>query len=78
MNWVSIKDKLPENTDDVLICNRDPCGDYHSYAVAYYSTRKRWEVSEDMLAAKNHDGGASIYLNDTVTHWAEIEPPKEK
>jgi len=78
MKWISVKDRLPKNTGHVLVCNYDQWGHYHSYTVAYYSTKKKWVASSDMLEAHNYDGGAGIYLDDVVTHWAEIEPPKEE
>lgn len=61
--WISVKDRLPEDGEDVVVIART--GIPYWYRVAYLK-RRRWM----------RDNGQRIY--DTVTHWMPLpEPPKE-
>ena len=65
--WIDVNDRLPENTGEVLVT--DGRG---SYAVAWLGGDLLWGAAVDMLDASNWDGGCTIELDETVTHWAEI------
>ena len=63
MSWISVKDRLPEDGEDVVVIART--GIPYWYHVAHLK-RGRWM----------RDSGQRIY--DTVTHWMPLpEPPKE-
>lgn len=68
-NWISVKDRLPELGDVVLIAGNGyvHCGVYGS---KYYAN-KWYEVNYDRYGDEEE-----IYYN--VTHWQPLpEPPKE-
>ena len=73
--WISVEERLPEEFENILVCNviSGYVGD--SYAVAYYKHGEFYPIC-DMLRARNYDGDAVIALDDEVTHWMPIEPPR--
>ena len=60
MEWISVKDRLPDNADSVIACMKDnKTGDVY-VGEAYYSIySKEWMLG---------DIQASFY-NYTITHW---------
>lgn len=75
MEWISVKERLPEGTDNVLVCNyREYSGCCDSFTVAYYS-KNGWKPVVDMLEAENHNGRAVIRMDEEVTHWRPLTPP---
>ena len=65
MEWISIKDKLPEYYTDVVVIERN--GDASWYMVAYLAIGGIWALA----------GGRRII--GVVTHWMPLpEPPKEE
>lgn len=70
MDWISVKEKLPENNQRVLAY----CGKTKKYFVGNVMTRQfsdgvRWR----------HEGakGAMYTVTSKVTHWMPLpEPPK--
>ena len=67
--WVSVKDKLPEESGTYLVSDG-----YDSYTVAYFNViNKKWKADNDMLEAYNYDGGASMYIASDVRFWQKIE-----
>lgn len=65
MEWISIKDKLPEYYTDVAVIERN--GDASRYMVAYLCIGGIWAL----------EGGRRII--GVVTHWMHLpEPPKEE
>jgi hypothetical protein len=70
MDWISVKDRLPQVDGPVLIYRKPPSpfettNNSSRFLVAYFLTRKGIFVSSD---------GANGY---DPTHWAIPEPPKE-
>ncbi|MCR9263332.1 MAG: DUF551 domain-containing protein [Flavobacteriaceae bacterium] len=66
MSWISVKDRLPEQTSDVLVCYPLIDG-YIGMASACYDEGKWWDYKGDNVI--------SIYQ---ITHWMELpEPPKQ-
>ena len=62
MNWISVKDRLPSNSADVLVTDGDAC------MVAWYNEDKRHWVLWDL----------GFWHSEDVTHWMPLpEPPKE-
>jgi hypothetical protein len=80
MEWISVKDRLPDNNRDVFICNYEKDSpDYIDYAVGcLHQGSKKWYPCTEMLCASNYDGMATIRIDEKVTYWAEIIPPKEE
>jgi len=76
MDWISVKDRLPDNNNDMLVCNFMD-GTWADYTVAWYGNNG-WSPQCDMLEASNHDGGAHIQLSEEVTHWMPLpDAPQE-
>ena len=64
MDWISTKDRLPENDARVLAYCKDRC---------IHDMKRRWADN-----AWYDKGSAAVYLADFVTHWLPTpEPPKE-
>ena len=64
MEWISVRDRLPENDTRVLAYCKDHC--IHDM---------KWSWVDNAWYDK---GSASVYLEDFVTHWLPMpEPPKE-
>lgn len=64
MEWISVKDKLPEYYTDVAVIVRN--GDASWYMVAYLAVGGIWAL----------EGGRRII--GVVTHWVPLPPmPKE-
>jgi len=79
--WISVEDRLPTTNKEVLVTDGDT-----SYTVGYYSSHG-WCSSNDMLEARNYDGGwleagnydggCVIDLCETITHWMPLPPLPE-
>ena len=71
--WISVKDRLPENDQLVLVCedNMTKMSVYHSGI--YEHENETWEIYE-----KHCCGQLPLYYtNADVTHWMPLpEPPK--
>ena len=63
MEWISTKDRLPENDTPLLIWYIDNCG----FGI--------WE--EGLLSCGQWKSADLDVIEGDVTHWAEIKPPKE-
>jgi hypothetical protein len=75
MNWISVKDRLPDDNRDVCICCHYDLS-YTSYGTGFFQQKyKKWEPTIDMIEASNYDGMATIRMDEKVTHWCEITPP---
>jgi len=62
MKWISVKERLPEGHQDVLIW-------YTDEAIVGWYTGMSWYAGVR--------GDCVLLDADFVTHWAEIEPPKK-
>jgi uncharacterized protein DUF551 len=65
VKWISVKDRLPENKDEVLVYN-----DFNRICVSCYFTltgkEYYWENRDDQS------------MGATITHWMPLpSPPKE-
>jgi hypothetical protein len=68
MNWISVKDKLPENSDYVLV----KILGYNEFVVGFYD--EGWIVSE---YGKNTPG-EEFFDSELINHWMPIpKPPKD-
>lgn len=64
--WISVEDRLPEKSGDVLVCSRGYC-----LPVPY---SQRWKA----FNASDYDDGTKHALN-SVTHWMPLpEMPEEE
>ncbi len=82
--WISIKDRLPDNQESVLVCAlvlNDAC--YYTVGNYVFNKKKNtgyWEVETYMLSDSDEDY-INIYFDDNnpegkITHWKKIHPPK--
>lgn len=79
MNWISVKDRLPEK-GPVLICFLEPFFGKFSkeIGIGYYDSPSDYENPEDGTGWRfwNPD---RIVLGGGVTHWKPLpEPPEEE
>lgn len=65
--WISVKDRLPERSGDVLVCHDE----YYIMSVLSYSWRhKAFNAFDSLPTSENRI--------ESVTHWMPLpEPPKE-
>lgn len=70
MDWISVKDQLPEETIICLVCNDDMPGRF--YIAMFWSSGKLFEV--------NNLEGRSLYnaIPYHATHWMPINMPETK
>lgn len=71
MQWISIKDKLPESFTNVLVCDSaGECVDEREATTAYFdSVDGQWYH----LAFWDYD----LWHKATVTHWMPLPKPPE-
>ena len=69
MEWISIKDQLPNNNGNVFVCEMDAINDYaypYNYEEAcgmgYYENGAWWH---------NNDDGLDYGIED-ITHWMPL------
>ncbi len=70
MDWISVKDRLPEQMIPVLTC-RMPVGDLHILMINFIGIRKRrmWYYRDALMG---------INFPHRVTHWMPLpEYPKD-
>ena len=74
MEWISVKDRLPPNTDDVIVTDG-----YDMGVLFYKPSEEKWVYGYGLLEAYNYDGGATIEPEtQDITHWMPLpEIPKE-
>lgn len=74
-NWISVKDKLPDHNDDVLIYIEDVI------VIGYLEADGEWDISP-VFEVVSGRGPRSWLLSRPIkppTHWMPLpEPPKEK
>lgn len=67
-NWISVENRLPEDTRDYIICILAGDGTKHVTTGTYDWRYKHWI-----------DKIGIIWVPDRVTHWTPLpEPPKEE
>lgn len=65
--WISVKDRLPERSGDVLVCH----GECYSMSVLSYSCRhKAFNAFDDLPTSENRI--------ESVTHWMQLPKPPEE
>lgn len=70
MKWINVNERLPDNTEEVLVTDG-----LESYAIAYYKKADGyWEASYDLLEVTSYSGGCIIICGN-ITHWMPL-PPK--
>lgn len=64
--WISVKDRLPERSGDVLVC----CGEHYMNVFSYSWRHKAFNAFDDLPTSENRI--------ESVTHWMPLpEPPEE-
>jgi len=67
MNWIDVKDKLPETDRDVIISDGEGY-----YTIAWYNKlTELWDLSVDLIRGVYC---YHVYLDADVKFWAEITP----
>lgn len=66
LKWISVKERLPEDTDWYLICNR--VSGVSIIIMAYYDEGKWWEFD---------DNGHGLLEKRDVEWWMELPEPPE-
>ena len=75
MNWISVKDGLPETGEKVVVWVKPGCRGYWSSAVYREDKKYKWVESD---YDRTRDSIYDFFIHDyNITHWAEITPPKE-
>lgn len=60
--WISVKDRLPETIDDVIVCN-----EYGTVYSAWYNNNNMWVYAL-----------TDVIITCKITHWMPMpKPPKE-
>lgn len=70
-DWISVKDELPDE-DSLVVGAHIYNGDLLPDAAVFHFIYGRFCLHTDGLDASNYDGGASIYCEFKVTHWAKL------
>lgn len=73
--WISVKDRLPGNSLDVLVYEPG-----EGCCVAFHNGRE-WRAFTQTLEARTLDGGyacVSLSCPERITHWMPLpEPPND-
>ncbi len=75
MEWISVKDRLPENDEDVLLARYGgllSTGVFYNYDVGGYSESGIWWSNSEV----DKYGNAHQKVTDVI-YWKYITPPKE-
>lgn len=65
-DWISVKDRLPERSGDVLVC----CGEHYMNVLSYSCRHKAFNAFDDLPTSEDRI--------ESVTHWMPLpEPPEE-
>lgn len=79
MEWISIKDRLPEFEKTVLLYWKwkatDNQKEYESYETGCLVEVVKRKTSQGVIEYPEFRTQENMY-NDKPTHWAELEPPK--
>jgi hypothetical protein len=74
MEWISVKDKLPEYPQVVLVTNKDS----NLYSTAYFNGTQ-WIPDPFVIGYDSWDDFTALRLMIEPTHWMPLpEPPKEE
>ena len=75
-NWISVKDRLPD--DDTLVVGIELLefgDDYKPDAAVFWYLHCDFHLWTDGLEAENYDGGAVIKSIINITHWKYLSEP---
>jgi hypothetical protein len=74
MEWISVKEELPEDTDEVLITDGNING--QTCAVGWYrKSDQTWHVETDSIEVR---GDAYVVLDLNVKYWMELPKPPQQ
>lgn len=69
MNWISVKDKLPEEDTLVVAAHIYESDSIPPDAAVCWFLHGSFHFWDDGTVAENFDGGAEVRLDMTITHW---------
>jgi hypothetical protein len=75
MEWISVKDRFPEDDGDVLVCQHK-FGDRYPLINVGYRENDQWDIADTMDGIIHDiDNNQDNWI---VTHWMPLpEPPKQ-
>ena len=75
MNWINVKDRLPETGEDVLcwVCKFGELENWGYWIKLHYSIHRKEWVGYNNGISYDYENNVDYYR---VTHWCEIEEPK--
>jgi hypothetical protein len=82
MKWISIKDKLPESCDWVLVSGKGEVAYRYTMQFARYTcgNTRKWEfigTNSNFIETPYSDCGSGLYL-DKIEYWSYLpDTPKE-
>ncbi len=71
IEWISVKDRVPENRRQVLVCSRNVLNPLGSSSVHVDKYNPKGVFDCERV------GGVASLICRRVSHWAEINHPKE-
>lgn len=87
MDWISVKDRLPDEEDDVLLLVREVehYGRHEEKRNVYRWVFTGWRVDDEWATTYCHgyrriqeENEKSTYCEHTVTHWMPLPPPPKE
>lgn len=89
MEWISVKDRLPENFQEVIVTFKNHSPEVYYLDIkdkpltgvcVYYKGEWYWysSITYDVLAEYGKYDGEEVNKDIEITHWQPLpEPPKE-
>jgi hypothetical protein len=74
MEWISVKDRLPEMNQVVLVYNAEFDG--NEYSIDEWVTYYERPVEFSTIEIETGEGW-SMHEFEEVTHWSPLTPPKD-
>lgn len=78
--WISVKDRIPEDADESVLCYSDGTGGTHRHAwpKGGMDMVHIQDYFRDITAGLDSDGKqlyTKRYISDGITHWQPLPPP---
>ena len=69
--WISVKDRLPEIGDDVLVWEKWSTVPF----VGWLDPHNEWRANKEFVECNGNAIVVSCIQQDMVTHWMPLPPP---